>query len=89
MHEIECPLLPATTGLLVSARVVVRIYVVELQRRLPVDLHDGFSAGHGVVVHVRIKKGKAARGKRFHFVGFERIAHPEFEGPGNDGDVFA
>jgi hypothetical protein len=40
------------------------------------------------VVHFGVEKGKAACGERFHLVGFELIAHPHFEGPGNDRDVF-
>ena len=72
-----------------SARVVVRIDVVELQGRLAVDLYDSFSASHGVVVHVGVEKCKASGGERGHLVGFEFIAHPDFEGPGNDRDVFA
>jgi hypothetical protein len=54
-----------------------------------VDLHNRFSADHGVMVHIGVKKSKAAGGERFHFVGVELIAHPEFEGPRNDGDIFA
>ena len=44
--------------LLISARVVAGIDVVELQGRLPVHLHDRFSTSHGVVRNVGIKKGK-------------------------------
>jgi len=78
----------ARAGLPIPARVIIRIDVVELQGRLTVDLHDSFSASHGVVVHVGVKKSKAPGSERFHFVGVEFIAHPDFEGPGNDRDVF-
>jgi len=52
-----------------------------------VDLHNGFSAGHGVVVHVGIEKGKASGNECFHLVGIKVIAHTNFERPGNDCDV--
>ena len=35
-----------------------------------------------------IKKGKAPGSECFHLVGLELITHSEFEGPGNDCDVF-
>jgi hypothetical protein len=53
-----------------------------------VDLHYSFSAGHGVVVHVGIEKSKAPSRERFHLVVIKVIAHPDFERPGNDSDVF-
>src|SRR6266853_6785923 len=80
--------LPARVGLSFPAWVIVRIDVVELQRGLPVNLHDGFSASHGEVVHVRVEKGKAPGNERLHFVRLELIAHPEFERSGDDRDVF-
>src|SRR5712672_2655916 len=80
--------LPARAGLSFPAWVVLRIDVVELQRGLPVNLHDGFSASHGEVVHVGIEKGKAPGSERLHFVGFELIAHSKLERSGDDGDVF-
>ena len=46
-----------------------------------------FSAGHDVVVHVGIEKGKASGNERFHLVGIKVIAHTNFERPGNDCDV--
>src|SRR5512137_2384471 len=74
--------------LLTLARVVVRIDVVELKRRLPVDLHNGFPGGHGVVVHVGVEESKAPGAERFHLAGIKLIAHADFERPGNDRDVF-
>src|SRR5580700_5984751 len=68
--------------LLTLAGVVVRIDVVELKRRLSVDLHYGFSGGHGVVVHVGVEEGKAAGNKDFHLAGVKLIAHADFERPG-------
>src|SRR5438046_5897816 len=82
------PVPRARVGLFVPAWVIVRIHIVELQRRLPVNLYDGFSTSHGEVVHVGIEKGKAAGSERFRLVGLELIAHSESEGPGNDSDVF-
>src|SRR5580704_15737666 len=73
----------------IPARVVVRIDIVELERRLAVDLYDGLSASHSEVVHVRVKKGKATGRECSHFVGFELIPHADFERSGNDRDVFA
>src|SRR4029077_8118297 len=78
----------AYDALLIPAWVIVWIDVVELKRRLPMDLHDSFSTRHCEVVHVRIEKGKAPGGERFHLVSVKFIAHADFERPGNDGDVF-
>ena len=80
--------LPARAGLSFPAWVVLRIDVVELQRGLPVNLHDGFSASHGEVVHVGIEKGKAPGSERLHFVALKFVPHPQFERSGDDGDVF-
>jgi len=44
-----------------------------------VDLYDGLSASHGEVVHVGVEKRKAPSGERGHLVGFEFIAHANFE----------
>jgi hypothetical protein len=82
------PILRASVGLPIPARIILRIDVVELKWRLAVDLHDGFSASHGVVVHVRVEKGKAPGNERFHLVGVKIISHPDFERPGDDRDVF-
>jgi hypothetical protein len=73
----------------IPARVVVGIDVVELKGRLAVDLDNGFSASHGVVVHVGIEKSKATGRERGHFVDFEFITHANLERTGNDRDVFA
>jgi len=53
-----------------------------------VDLHNGFSAGHGIVVHVGVEEGEAPGNESFHFAGVELIAHADFERPGNDRHVF-
>ncbi len=74
--------------LFVPARVVFGIDVVELQGRTSVDLHHDLAAGHRVVVHVRIEKGKTAGGEGGHLVLIEDISHSNFEGSGDDGDVF-
>ena len=71
-----------------SAWIVVGIDVVELQGRLTVDLHNGFSASHGEVVHVGIEKSKTPGDECFHLVGVELISHTDFECAGNDGHVF-
>jgi hypothetical protein len=76
-------------NLLFPAWVVLRINVVELKWGSPVDLHNCFSAGHGEMVHIGVKESEAAGCERFHFVGLELVAHPDFEGPGDDGDIFA
>ena len=52
------------------------------------NLHNGFSAGHSVVVHLGIEKGKASRDERFHLVRVELIPHPDFERARDDRDVF-
>jgi hypothetical protein len=52
-----------------------------------VDLHDGFSHSHRIVVHVGIEKSKAASNEGFHLVGVKLVAHANFEGSRNDGDV--
>jgi hypothetical protein len=75
-----CALLPAW--------VILWIDVVELQRRLPMYLHDRFSASHREVVHVGIEERKASGGERFHLVRFKLVAHSEFERPGNHRYVF-
>src|SRR5215470_11695577 len=74
--------------LLNLAGVVVRIDVVELKWRLTVDLHNGFSGSHSIVVHVRVEESKAPGNERFHLAGVKFIAHADFERPGNDRDVF-
>ena len=53
------------------------------------DLDNGFSASHGVVVHVGVEKGKAPGSERVHLVGVKLIAHADFERPRNDRDVFS
>jgi len=45
-----------------------------------VDLHNGFSRSHGIVVHVGVEKGKAPGRERFHGVGVEGVSHAEKEG---------
>src|ERR1700730_4983704 len=76
-------------NLLFPAWVVLRMDVVELKWRFPVDLHNRFSAGHGKVMHVRVKKSEAAGCERFHFVGLEVVAHSDFEGSRDDRHIFA
>src|SRR6516225_1177261 len=74
--------------LLTLAGVVVRIDIVELKRRLTVDLHNSFSGGHRIVVHVGVEEGKASGNESFHLAGVKLIAHADFECSGNDRDVF-
>ncbi len=74
--------------LLTLAGVVVRMDIVELKGRLTVDLHNGFSGGHGIVVHVGVEESKASGNESFHLAGVKLIAHADFERPGNDRDVF-
>src|SRR5580704_19631045 len=76
-------------GLPIPARVVVGIDIVELQGRLAVDLYDGLSASHREVVHVGVEKRKTPSGERGHLVGFEFIAHANFERARNDRDIFS
>src|SRR5580765_3653939 len=76
-------------GLAIPAWVVVGIDIVKLKGRLAVDLYDGLSASHGEVVHVGVEKRKAPSDERGHLVGFEFIAHANFERARNDGDVFS
>ena len=64
---------------MVVTRVVVRVDVVELKRRLTVDLHDGLAASHGVVVHVGVQEGERAGNESVHSVGFELVAHTQLE----------
>src|ERR1700733_650691 len=45
------------------ARIVCGIYIIKLQGRAAVDLHDDFAGGHRVVMHVGIEIGEAAGGK--------------------------
>lgn len=71
------------------AGIVGGIDVIELERRQAVDLHDGFAASHGVVVHVGVEKGERAGREGAHFVDFELVAHAELEGAGDDGNVLA
>lgn len=59
----------------IPARVVVGIDVVELKGRLAVNLDNGFSASHGVVVHVGIEKSKATGRERGHFVELPDCFH--------------
>src|SRR5882762_3426847 len=75
-------------GRLLPAWVIFWIDIVELQRRLSVDLHNRFSASHREVMHVGIEKRKAPGGERFHLVCFELIPHSEFELSGNYRHVF-
>ena len=53
------------------------------------NLDNGFSGGHGIVVHVGIEKGKAPGNERFHLVGVKLVAHANFERSGNDRHVFS
>lgn len=52
------------------------------------DLHNGFSGGHGVVVHVGVEEGEAPGNECVHLIGVKLIAHADFKRPGNDGHVF-
>jgi len=52
------------------------------------DLDNGFSRGHGVVVHVGVEEGKAPSNENVHLAGVKLIAHADFERPGDDRDVF-
>ena len=81
-------LAPAPSWLSLAAGLVLRIYIVELQRGLTVDLHDYVSAGHCIVVHVGIEKSETAFAEGGHLVFMEFIAHTEFERPLDNGDVF-
>src|SRR5580658_1730453 len=65
--------------LLTLGWVVVRIDVVDLKRRLSMDLHNGFSGGDGVVVHVGVEESKAPGSESFHLAGVKLIAHADFE----------
>src|ERR1700722_14341718 len=82
----KCISLP---GLFLPARIVLRIDVIELHRRHPVDLHHNIAAGHRVVVHVGIEIGKAARGKTQHAALVEVVAHANFECPRNHSHILA
>jgi len=53
------------------------------------DLDNGFSAGHGIVVHVGVEKREAPGDEHFHLVGIKLVAHANFERSGNDRDVFS
>ena len=52
------------------------------------NLHDDWSAGHRIVMHVRIENRKTAGRERAHLGFVEFIAHTDLEGPRNDRHVF-
>ena len=52
------------------------------------DLYDGLPVSHSEVVHVRVKKRKASGWEGIHGFGVKGISHPDFEGSGDDRDVF-
>ena len=58
-----------------AAGIVFRVDVVELERRLSMNLDDGLAASHGIVVHVGIKKRKAAGREGFHLVDLKLVTH--------------
>ena len=52
------------------------------------DLHHGLAAGHRVVVHVWVEKGKTTGGKGGHLFRIKDVTHTKFEGPRDDRHVF-
>src|ERR1700683_4127518 len=72
---------------LLHAGIIRRVDVVELYRRLPVDLDHSLSGRRGVVVHAGIEVGEAAGAEAHHLSGIEAVAHSNFQGPREHGDV--
>lgn|SRR6185437_1735364 len=65
------------------------IDVVKLERRLPMDLYDGFAASLNVMTHIWIEVSEAPRRKISHLALVEGIAHPHQQGTGDDRHVLA
>src|SRR6516162_6215677 len=86
-------IVPKATGsygllwLFLTAGVVIRIDVIELQWRSAVDLDHNFAAGHCIVMHVGIQISETARGKISHLGFIKAISHPDFESSRDDRDV--
>ena len=51
-------------------------------------LHDDLSAGHGVVMHIGVEKGKTTGGKCRHLACVKVIAHSHLEGAFEHSDIF-
>src|SRR5262252_1171786 len=71
------------------AGVVVGIDEVELKWGLAMYLHDNLSAGHGIVMHVRVEKSKTASGKGRHLACVKVIAHAHLECAFEHSDILA
>jgi len=62
-------------------RIIRRVDVVELYRRLPVDLDYRPPGRCGVVVHAGVEVGEAGSAEAHQVAGVEFIFHAYFESP--------
>lgn len=67
--------------LFLTAWIVARIHVVELQGRCAVDLDHHFSAGHRIVMRVRVEISETTGRESSHLALLKAISHPDLESP--------
>src|ERR1700677_3251715 len=80
---------PSASAYLLCAGIVGRVDVIELHRRLAVNLNHSFPRCASVVVHARVQIGKAAGRKLHRLAVIPLISHANFQRSRNHCHVFS